>query len=364
MSNHPRVAALCTEVRPNSHADVIVGRWLAPYPQDASVGWQNPASRIVSIYAQQRHPQRDLLPAWQERHGITVVESIREALTLGGETLAVDAVLLIAEHGDYPENEFGQKLYPRKEFFDEMVRVFQESGRVVPVFFDKHLSWNPDWIREMWDTIESMGIPFLGGSSIPFSTQLPPEAPLKSPGDTAAIFFGGWESYLFHAAELVECLGWGLPPGHIGVERAEGAQTWVALEQDPDGWSLLLAAAEAAGMVQVLEALRSERNADTALFRFTAEDGSRLRFFREPNRIRKWAAATRTKEAKSPVSTVADTRGHPGFHPHFARLCVAIDRFFQTGEVPFPPSRILTTSLLTAQAMQARPSNPGSFRLI
>jgi hypothetical protein len=363
MIRRPCVAALCSEIRPNSHADVIVGRWLAPYPSDAAVGWQNPASEIVSIYAQQRHPQRDLLPAWQERHGIAMYDSIREALTLGGNTLAVDAVLLIAEHGDYPENEFGQKLYPRKEFFEEMVRVFQESGRVVPVFLDKHLSWNPDWIREMWGTIESMGIPFFGGSSIPFSTQPPQQATLTSPRDTAAIFFGGLESYLFHAAELVECLGWGLPRGHIEVETAEGGQAWVALEQDADCWSLLLASADVVGMAGVLETLRAERNTDVALFSFTAEDGSRLRFFREPNRIRKWAAATRTAEAKSPIATAADTRGHPGFHPHFARLCVAIDRFFQTGETPFSSSRILTTSLLTAQAMRARPSNTGSFTL-
>jgi hypothetical protein len=40
-----------------------------------------------------------------------------DALTLGSSQLAVDGVLLIAEHGDYANNEKGQTLWPRYEFF-------------------------------------------------------------------------------------------------------------------------------------------------------------------------------------------------------------------------------------------------------
>ena len=59
-------------------------------------------------------------------------------------TLAVDGVLLIAEHGDDPANEKGQKLYPRYELFEQILSVFRNSGRTVPVFNNKHLSWNWD----------------------------------------------------------------------------------------------------------------------------------------------------------------------------------------------------------------------------
>ncbi|HIG17254.1 MAG TPA: hypothetical protein EYQ31_08165 [Candidatus Handelsmanbacteria bacterium] len=43
--------------------------------------------------------------------------TIHEALTLGTDELAVDGVLLVAEHGDYEVNDKEQKLYPRFELF-------------------------------------------------------------------------------------------------------------------------------------------------------------------------------------------------------------------------------------------------------
>lgn len=103
---HPRIAVICTEYRPISHADVIVSRWLEPFPSDHLYGWAQPVSQIVSIYAEQRNNQKDLIPTAVARHGIQCFSSIEKALTLGGDYLAVDGVLLIAEHGDYPDNEF------------------------------------------------------------------------------------------------------------------------------------------------------------------------------------------------------------------------------------------------------------------
>ena len=54
----------------------------------------------------------------------------------------MDAVLLIGEHGEYPSNEKNQVLYPRYEFFKECVEVFEEDGRAVPIYNDKHLSYS------------------------------------------------------------------------------------------------------------------------------------------------------------------------------------------------------------------------------
>lgn len=50
--------------------------------------------------------------ALAKRHNATVYPSIRQAMLAGGTDLGVDAVLIIAEHGDYPWNEKGRHMYP------------------------------------------------------------------------------------------------------------------------------------------------------------------------------------------------------------------------------------------------------------
>ena len=143
----PRIAAVVTEYRRYSHAQHILDRYLMGY------GWNNqhhlPPVDLVSLYVDQQ-PENDLSQARaQEFPQLKIYPSIEEALTLGGEELAVDGVLLIAEHGDYPKNEMGQTLYPRYEFFRRIVDVFEHSGRTAPVFNDKHLSWSWDQAKEM-----------------------------------------------------------------------------------------------------------------------------------------------------------------------------------------------------------------------
>jgi hypothetical protein len=71
---------------------------------------------------------------------VPIYPTIAEALMRGTSKLAVDGVVIIGEHGRYPKNERGQTLYPRYKFFKEVVKVFEASGRSVPVFSDKHLS--------------------------------------------------------------------------------------------------------------------------------------------------------------------------------------------------------------------------------
>ena len=67
-------------------------------------------------------------------HGVPIYSSINLALCCGGSELAVDGVILIGEHGDYPWNEKGQHLFPRKYFMEQILGVFASSGRSVPVF--------------------------------------------------------------------------------------------------------------------------------------------------------------------------------------------------------------------------------------
>ena len=85
----------------------------------------------------------------------------------------MDAVLIIGEHGNYPRNEKGQILYPRYEFFEQCVKVFEQDGRAVPVYNDKHLSYSFEKAKAMVDASRRLRFPMLAGSSIPVTWRLP-----------------------------------------------------------------------------------------------------------------------------------------------------------------------------------------------
>src|SRR5260370_3271286 len=131
------VAAIVTEYRRHSHADVIVGKILEGYLHD---GKDFPNLQLVSLYVDQFPPAGDLSRDLAKKHGFTIFDKIDQALTLGGKDLAVDGVLCIGEHGNYPKNKRGQILYPRRRFFAEVMATFEKTKKSVPVFTDKHLA--------------------------------------------------------------------------------------------------------------------------------------------------------------------------------------------------------------------------------
>ncbi len=115
MSQPLRIAAVVTTFFPNSHAGVLVPKFLRGFPTDD--GLISPRSQIASLYIDQIHA-RDIGLQLAREYDIPVCESIRSALTLRGSELAVDAVLLIGEHGDYPRSALGQEMLPRRYFFE------------------------------------------------------------------------------------------------------------------------------------------------------------------------------------------------------------------------------------------------------
>ena len=165
-----RVAAIVTVYHHNSHADVIVSRILQSHTLDGKGTWPPgagwPKLKLVSLYIDQEH-EKDIGKGLAAEHGVPLVKSIAEALTLGGKSLAVDGVLLIGEHGKYPLSETGQIMYPRRRFFEETAAIFRQTGRSVPVFSDKHLSWNWADAKWMYDTSRELNFPLMAGSSLP-----------------------------------------------------------------------------------------------------------------------------------------------------------------------------------------------------
>jgi len=165
-------------------------------------------------------------------YGFPIASTIRDALTLGTGSLAVDGVLLIAEHGDYPSNERNQKLFPRHEFMEQVVAVFRESGRSVPVFVDKHLSYEWSKAEQMYRWSKELRFPFMAGSSVPVTARQP-ELDLPLECDMEEILAVGsaaqGDGLLFHLLEAVQCFAERRRGGETGIKAVQmiaGAAVW------------------------------------------------------------------------------------------------------------------------------------------
>src|SRR4026207_95682 len=108
-SRPTRLAVLATVYRNRSHAQHFTDRFLVGYPYAGR--WRRPNVRVASLYVDQR-AENDQSADRAREFGFRVYPTVAEALRCGGDRLAVDGVLLMAEHGDYPRNELGQILYP------------------------------------------------------------------------------------------------------------------------------------------------------------------------------------------------------------------------------------------------------------
>src|SRR5262245_27681579 len=146
----PRVAVIYTVNFFRSHAFNFLENCLRPLLFNGRL--VEPMVEVASLYADQIVDDGDLTHDTSHRFGAQYCMRIEDALTLGTDSLAVDGVLLIGEHGNYPDNALGQREYPRKRFFDAMVTVMRRSNRFVPSFNDKHRSYRWDWAKEMYDT--------------------------------------------------------------------------------------------------------------------------------------------------------------------------------------------------------------------
>jgi len=215
-STRKKIAFLGTEVREHSHAQHFLDRLTLGYGWKGV--WQPPRLDVASVFIDQ-FPEGDLARGRVERHHLKLYPTISEALTLGGDKLAVDGVVLIGEHGKYPQNEKGQYLYPRYEFFKEIVKVFEASGRAVPVFSDKHLSTTWARCKEMVDDSKRLGFPFLAGSSLPVTWRLPAvEMPHGTPlVESVCVGYGGVDSYDFHGLETAQCMSERRKGGEVGI---------------------------------------------------------------------------------------------------------------------------------------------------
>jgi hypothetical protein len=351
-----KVAAIFTELRLRSHAYNILINCMGPYLFRGKR--LDPGVDVVSFYADQ-FPENDMARDVSKRFAVPLFPSIDQALCLGGKELAVDAVLLIGEHGNYPDNEFGQRMYPRKEFFDQIVAVMEKSQRFVPVFNDKHLSYRWDWGKEMYDTAKQLGIPLMAGTSVALGERRPAiEIPAGSEIEEAvAIHGGGMEVYGFHGLELLQSFVESRKGGETGISRIQ----LIEGEVYPKGlWSgeLVVAAmaAERAADFKRQERPRlsggnNEPTRNHAII-VTYKDGTRGTVLKIGNTSDRWNFACRVRGQDKPLAT-AIFNGPWGNRNLFAALTHSILHFFKTGKSPYPVERTLLTGGAIDAAMHS-----------
>ena len=254
-----RLAIVTTVWRYLSHAQHMGDRFLVGYPWNGS--WHKPAMDVVALYVDQK-PEGDQSAERAKEFGFTVYPTIAETLRCGTDRLAVDGVLVIGEHGDYPVNAKGQIQYPRYEFFEQISKVCEADGRSVPVFNDKHLSYSFDKASRMVAEAKRLKMPFLAGSSLPVTWRLPPvEVPHDASIEEALMVgVGGSDPMDYHALEAMQCM----------LERRRGGETGVKAVQLIQGPAVWQAGQDGRWSRRLLEAALSR---STSMLGKAHEDG-------------------------------------------------------------------------------------------
>ena len=373
----PRIAAVVTEFRRYSHAQHILDRYLYGY------SWNGrhhvPDIDLVAVYTDQQPDGELSRERAKDFPRMKLYPTIAEALCRGGRRLDVDGVLLIGEHGNYPTNKKGQRLYPRYEFFQQIVNVFRESNRSVPVFNDKHLSWNWDWALEMVETARELDFPLLAGSSLPVTRRIPQvDMPLGARVEEAlCVAIGGVDGYDIHALEAMQSMVERRDGGETGVEWIEATTGVDAIVKalaagsfDQGGWDPTLFRACLCRSHQLVPTrqgfnhtlptnrqietlMRDPKNRNTpVLYRYQHRDGLRMNMLLIEGVVNDFTFAARLTGHSKPLSVqmFLSPREVCNF---FNPLTHATETLFQTGQAPYPVERTLLTTGLTAAGIES-----------
>ena len=361
-----KLALVTTTYHYLSHAYHIGGRFLNGYL--TADGYHFPDSELASIYAEQLGP-KDLSRRIARDHGVRHCPSIADALTLGTGKLAVDGVLLVAEHGDYPYNPKGQKLYPRFEFFQKTMDVFRTSGRTVPVFNDKHLSYDRAKGFEMVAMARKLGFPMMAGSSLPVTWRRPElELPLGVKLKEAMVVSRGeLEIYGIHALEALQCMVERRAKGQQGVravEYLEGNAVWRAGDAGRWSWELL---EHALGRSQSRNVGDPRENCthfqsppawghtvqSPRAFLIEYRDGLRAAVLQLDGHVADDTFAATIEGQTKPASTLFWLPPPPGA-AFLEALAIHVERFMDTGTPPYPVERTALTGGILDWALESR----------
>ncbi|PYR56724.1 MAG: hypothetical protein DMF91_21285 [Acidobacteria bacterium] len=323
---------------------------------------------VVSLYVDQK-PQGDQSAARAKEFGFPVYPTIAETLRCGGSRLAVDAVLVIGEHGEYTRNEKGQVLYPRYDFVKQCVDVFEKDGVAVPLYNDKHLSYSFEKAKWMVEASKRLKFPMLAGSSLPVTWRLPDiELPLNCEIESALMVgYGGPDVMDFHGLEALQCMVERRKGGETGVKAVqmiEGDAVWKAGEAGRYSRELLVSALSRSDTPQgqtIVDGRTQDLVAkgelpklvkNPAAYFVEYRDGLKATLLMLNGAVKDFTFAARAKGAGL-QSTQFFLSPEPNV-TYSACLVGKIEELFETGRAPYPVERTLLVSGVLESCLTSR----------
>ncbi len=344
-SQKPTLAVLLTQYGATSHGVCYCTKFLEGKQFDDH--YEEPLCEVVSMHLSEISSD-DVGIETAKKHAVPMFPTVATALCLGGDELAVDGVVIVGEHGTYPFNAKGQQLYPRRELFDQVVGVFRQSGRVVPVFNDKHFSWNWTWSKYMWNVIQEMQIPWMAGSSLPFA-KFEPFVPLphgKHLDHIIGVGYADLESYGFHALEtsqrIAECRAGG-ETGVKSVQVLSGQAVWDA--HNAGHWPREIADA---ALASLKHSKGKPQDYTKKVYAFDVEylDGQRVTTLLPNGYSEEFAFAYREKGSSEIIAASYLLDPVPRLK-HFSATVRALEEMYLSGKPTAPAERTyLTTGIL------------------
>ena len=376
-AKRPKLAAVVTAYRKYLHPQHVVDRFLDGY------GWggtyHHPQMDVVSLYVDQKG-EGDVFEDRLDRHpSLKLYPTIAEAVTRGTSKLAVDGVVVVGEHGNYPLSPTGIEMHPHFEFFEQITKVFRDSGRSVPYFNDKELSWKWEWCKQMVDTSHELGFPLQGGSSLAVTWRVPSvEMPLGTTiREAISIGYGGIASYDFHALETIQCMVERRKGGETGVEWLQtyrGDSFWKAHREGLWSHALFKAALSRSDTLKpgnssfsdifpTVEQLQA-MVPDPVAYHYQYRDGLRATMLLLNGLVRDFTFAATIEGQPKPFSTqmyLPMPDGRTTLASFFTPLVHNAELMFLSGKAQYPIERTLLTSGLLIAGVES--NNKGLQRI-
>lgn len=354
-----RIAVLTPAWIPESRALALADRFLVGYPRAGS--WHRPDLRIVAAYARDR-PDKDLAVVRAQEFDFPLFPSVAQALRVGGQKLAVDGVMVLADDTDGA----------RDEVLKACLAVFEEEGRGVPLFVSGPLGQTFSQATFVVDVSRKLKFPLLCGSPLPFAVRLPAvDVPFAAAvKEVLVVSPGGFDGQGYHALEGALCLVERRRGGETGIKAVQAlgpARLWQAGEDGRWSRPLLTAALSrsdtpqgntiADGRTQDLvgngEVVKLSADARACLVEHN--DGTRTSVLILPGAIKDFTFAARVNGA---VMAGQFFVGPPPNATQTVGLCRQVEDMFMSGKATLTAER---TRLATGILEAARASTTGDF---